>query len=117
VDLLDWCNSNPIDFSVQPQIEQHDALQRKTMALIALFTLLRPNELASLKFKPEKNFKRLEDGIITYITVKSYQNRITQVFIPNVENLQISPRHHVEHLLKLRKDEDEAVFINLKTGQ
>jgi integrase len=116
-DLLDWCEKNPIDFSVQPRMEQHDALQTKTMALIALFTLLRPNELASLKFKPEKDFRRLEDGIVTYITVKSYQNRITQVFIHNVENFHISPRHHVEHLLKLRKEEDEAVFINLKTGQ
>jgi hypothetical protein len=113
-DLLDWCNDNPIDFSILPQIEYHDLLQRKTMALIAIFTLLRPNKLTSLKFKPGKNFRKLDDGIVIFITVKSYQNRMTQVFIHNVENLQISPRHHVEHLLKLRREEDEAAFINLQ---
>jgi integrase len=116
--FLEWCNRNTFDFSVDPTEGQHELLQEKTLALIAFFTLLRPNELQSLKFKPDKNFRRVENGIVTYITVKSYQNRITQLFIPNVDNnLQISPRHHVEHLLKLRKAADEALFIDTKTGQ
>jgi hypothetical protein len=101
--LLDKYRNNPIFFIVDSTLTEVDklllytAVMNRAIVLKAFFTLMRLNEMASMQVN-NKDFIHKDDGIIAYITIKSYQDRDTQVFIPRIEDNLICPVYHIKYI-------------------
>jgi predicted transcriptional regulator len=99
--LLEYYRQNPRKEITDSSQDYYEAVDR-AVALTAFFTLMRPNEMASIR--RDKNFKKMEDGFLAYITVKSYQDMKVPVFIPKTEDVNISPYAHIEALDRLNNN-------------
>jgi hypothetical protein len=116
--LLDKYRSNPISFIVDSTLTKVDKLMiyfaviNRVIALTAFFTLKQLNETASIKIN-NKDFIHMDDGIIVYIIMKSYQNRDTQVFIPKIEDNNICPVYNIKVFKVMCGDNSCYLFAHM----
>jgi hypothetical protein len=96
--LLDYLKTVKIDLSEEILFDDgYKILLEKTIALIAFFTILRPNELANLN---EQSIIQQNDGALLWTRIKTVNNQLVNIFIPKVEDTRICPWSHLNKLME-----------------
>jgi hypothetical protein len=95
--LLDYLKTVKIDLTEVLFDEDYKRLLEKTIALVAFFTILRPNELGNLN---KQSIKHYDDGALLCTKVKTVNDHLVNVFIPKVEDTRICPWSHLNKLME-----------------
>jgi integrase len=96
--LLDYLKTVKIDLTEEIILdEDYKVLLYKTVAFVAFFTILRPNELANLN---KRSIIQQDDGVFLCTKIKTINNQLVNVFIQKVEDKRICPWSHLNKLME-----------------
>jgi hypothetical protein len=96
--LLDYLKTVKVDLTEEILDDgDYRILLEKTIALVAFFTILKPNELTNLN---KQNIRQEKDGALLCTKIKTVNDQLVNVFIPKVEDNRICPWSHFNKLME-----------------
>jgi integrase len=93
--FIDYCRNNFESEAGYPDF--YECLQNRTIGIIAVFTFLRPVEIANLSFQGSRE---VTEGLYLTTLIKTEYARAAAVFIPKLSDDKISPYYWVTALRK-----------------